>query len=199
MTGLGVAGLQVARLGMIWGRLRRCAGHAVVALLVALSAGAALAQSDDIKLGEFIAENPPQPAPAMSFTDMAGNAVSLGDFKGGVTLVNLWATWCQPCLKEMPSLIRFQAKEGAALKVIAVSEDMGSPDKVKSFVDKHDLGKLPVYLDPKSAAMHRFELRGLPTSILVGRDGKVLGKIEGEADWDSDKIAAAIKPLLSPN
>lgn len=193
MTGVGVTGLGVAL-----GRLRLYAGHAVVALLVALSAGAALAQSDDIKLGEFIAENPPQPAPAISFTDMAGNAVSLTDFKGSVTLVNLWATWCQPCLKEMPSLIRFQAKEGAALKVIALSEDMGGPDKVKAFVDRHDLGKLPIYLDPKNTALRGFALRGLPTSILIGKDGKVLGKIEGEADWDSDKIASAIKPLLPP-
>ena len=183
---------------MILGRLRLCAGHAAVALLFALSAGAALAQSDDIKLGEFIAENPPQPAPAISFTDTAGNAVALADFKGQVTLVNLWATWCQPCLKEMPSLIRFQAKEGTALKVIALSEDMAGADKVKAFVDKHDLGKLPIYLDPKSAAMRGFQLRGLPTSILLGKDGKVLGKVEGEADWDSDKIAAAIKPLLPP-
>ncbi|HEY1798604.1 MAG TPA: TlpA disulfide reductase family protein [Stellaceae bacterium] len=184
---------------MTLGQLRLFAGHAAVALLVALSAGAALAQSDDIKLGEFIAESPPQPAPAISFTDMAGHAVSLADFKGSATLVNLWATWCQPCLKEMPSLIRFQVKEGTALKVIALSEDIGGGDKVKAFVDKHDLGKLPIYLDPKSAALHAFELRGLPTSVLVGKDGKVLGKIEGEADWDSDKIAAAIKPLLPPN
>jgi thiol-disulfide isomerase/thioredoxin len=188
-----VIGLRVAL-----GRLRLYAGHAAVALLVALWAGAALAQSDDIKLGEFIAESPPQPAPAISFTDMAGNAVSLADFKGQVTLVNLWATWCQPCLKEMPSLIRFQAKEGAALKVIALSEDLGSADVIKAFVDRHDLDKLPIYLDPKNAAMHGFELRGLPTSILIGKDGKVLGKIEGQANWDSDKIAAAIKPLLLP-
>jgi thiol-disulfide isomerase/thioredoxin len=188
----------VTGLRMALGRLRLYAGHAAVALLVALSAGAATAQSDDIKLGEFIAENPPQPAPAISFTDMAGNAVSLADFKGQVALINLWATWCQPCLKEMPSLIRFQAKEGTALKVIAVSEDMGGPDKVKAFVDKNDLGKLPIYLDPKSAAMHGFALRGLPTSILIGKDGKVLGRVEGEADWDSDKIAAAIKRLLPP-
>lgn len=188
MTGLGVA----------LGRLRLYAGHAAVALLVALSAGAALAQSDDINLGEFIAENPPQPAPAISFTDMAGNAVSLTDFKGNVTLVNLWATWCQPCLKEMPSLIRFQEKEGGALKVIALSEDLGGADKVKAFVDKHEFGKLAIYLDPKSTALHAFKLRGLPTSILIGKDGKVLGKVEGSADWDSDKIASAIKPLLPP-
>jgi thiol-disulfide isomerase/thioredoxin len=177
-------------------RLRLYAGHAAAALLVVLSAGAALAQSDDIKLGQFIAENPPQPAPPIAFTDMAGNAASLADFKGHVTLVNLWATWCQPCLKEMPSLVRLQAKEGAALKIVALSEDMGGVDKVKSFVDKHDLGKLPIYLDPKSSAMHGFELRGLPTSILIGADGKVLGKVEGQADWDGDKIEAAIKPLL---
>jgi hypothetical protein len=76
---------------------------------------------------------------------------------------------------------------------------MGGPDKVKAFVEAHDLGKLAIYRDPKSTAMHGFELRGLPTSILIGKDGQVLGKVEGEADWDSDKIEAAIKPLLPPN
>jgi hypothetical protein len=70
---------------------------------------------------------------------------------------------------------------------------MGGPDRVKAFVDKHEFGKLAIYLDPKSAALHAFKLRGLPTSILIGKDGKVLGKVEGSADWDSDKIAAAIK------
>jgi len=163
-----------------------------------VSGAAGAAQPEDIKLGEFIPQSPPQPAPAISFTDMAGNAVTLGDFKGRVTLVNLWATWCQPCLREMPSLERLQQSEGGALRVVALSEDHGGAGTVAPFVAQHDLGKLPIYLDPKSAALHGFELRGLPTSILLGADGNVLGRVEGAAEWDGDELRAALKPLLPP-
>jgi len=179
-------------------RFRLHASHAVLALLVAVSGAAGAAEPEDIKLGEFIASTPPQPAPAISFTDLDGKAATLDDFKGAVTLVNLWATWCQPCLKEMPSLGRLQKAEAGRLKIVAISEDHGGADKVKPFVKEHDLGKLPIYLDPKNAALHAFALRGLPTSILIGADGKVLGKVEGAADWDGGKLRDALKPLLKP-
>src|SRR5579864_4272837 len=76
-----------------------------LALLVMLSAALA-AEEGKIRIGEFIPATPPQPAPAVSFTTLDGNTASLADFKGKPTVVNLWATWCQPCLKEMPSLER---------------------------------------------------------------------------------------------
>jgi thiol-disulfide isomerase/thioredoxin len=180
------------------GRRRFLAAHLTAALLVAASAGPLRAQSDDIKLGEFIPQNPPQPAPAISFTDMAGKPVTLSDFRGTVTLVNLWATWCHPCLKEMPSLEKLAASLGGRLKVVAVSEDFGGAKRVAPFIKEHDLGKLSVYLDPKSAAIAAFKARGLPTSILIGKDGKIVGRVEGGADWQSDRIAAALKPLLPP-
>ncbi|HVH78555.1 MAG TPA: TlpA disulfide reductase family protein [Stellaceae bacterium] len=124
--------------------------------------------------------------------------VALGDFKGHFVLLNLWATWCQPCLKEMPSLIELQSRLGSALTVLAVSEDRVGADIVKPFVEKHDLGKLKVYLDPKSAAIHAFSARGLPTSILIDGDGKVLGRVEGAAEWDSDKMRAVLAKLMPP-
>src|SRR5436190_22754788 len=80
-------------------------GTVAVALLVALSAAAA-AEEEKLRLGEFIAESAPQPAPETGFTDAQGKPVSFADFKGKPVVVNLWATWCQPCLKEMPSLDR---------------------------------------------------------------------------------------------
>ncbi|HVC53506.1 MAG TPA: TlpA disulfide reductase family protein [Stellaceae bacterium] len=183
---------------MTLGRRRFLAAHLAALLLIAVPGGALWAQSGDIKLGEFIPQNPPQPAPAISFTDIAGKPVKLSDFKGTVTLVNLWATWCHPCLKEMPSLEKLQASHQGALKVLAISEDHGGAAVVAPFIKKQGLAKLAIYLDPESNALHGFKARGLPTSILIGKDGTIIGRVEGGTDWQSDAIAAALKPLLPP-
>lgn len=157
------------------------------------------AESDKMTLGEFIAAASPQPAPQIPMTDMTGNAVALGDFKGKFLIVNLWATWCQPCLKEMPSLEALQAKFGPALTVLAISEDRGGADAVKPFVEKLGLDKVQIYLDPKSAATKAIGGRGLPTSIVVDADGMVLGKVEGAANWVSDEMLSALKKLMPVN
>ncbi len=164
-----------------------------------MSIGTAAAQPDDIKLGQFIPQNPPQPAPAVSFTDLAGKPVSLSDFKGKVTLVNLWATWCQPCLKEMPSLERLQASVGSRLRVAAIAEDHGGAKTVEPFIAKLGLSKVSVYLDPDSAAIHAFDVTGLPTSFLLDKEGRVVGRVAGAADWESDKLRALFTPLLPPH
>lgn len=154
------------------------------------------AEPDKIKIGEFIPAASPQPAPAISFTDLAGKPVALADFKGKLVLLNLWATWCQPCLKEMPSLQALQDEIGQALSVLAVSEDRGGAEIVEPFVAQHGLDKLKIYLDPKSAAIHAFTARGLPTSFVIDADGNVLGKVEGGADWTSDAMRDALAKLL---
>ena len=170
---------------------------AITSLLVASTFyPAARADEPDTKLGEFIPAATPQPAPELSFTDADGKPVFLADFKGQFVLLNLWATWCQPCLKEMPSLIALQSRLGSTLTVLAVSEDRVGAELVKPFVEKHDLGKLRIYLDPKSIATHAFSARGLPTSLLIDGDGKVLGRVEGAAEWDSDKMRAVLAKLM---
>lgn len=173
---------------------------AALLLVVSVLASAAIGAEEPgkIKLGEFIPAETPQPAPAFSFTDMAGKEAGLADFKGSVVLLNLWATWCQPCLKEMPSLAALQQRLGVSLTVLALSEDRGGAEVVTSFVEKHGLDKLKVYLDPKSSAIKAFEARGLPSSFLIDAEGKVLGKVEGAADWDSDKMRDALAKLLPP-
>jgi thiol-disulfide isomerase/thioredoxin len=165
---------------------------------VLVTAGSRAAEPDTVRLGEFIPAASPQPAPEISFTDMAGNAVTLADFKGRFVLVNLWATWCQPCLKEMPSLLALQARLGPALTILAISEDHAGASVVQPFVAKHDLDKLKIYLDPKGTIVHAVEARGLPTSLLIDADGKLLGRVEGGADWDSDAMRAALAKLLPP-
>ncbi|HEX6441138.1 MAG TPA: TlpA disulfide reductase family protein [Stellaceae bacterium] len=167
-----------------------------LALLVALSAASAAEEEKPPKIGEFIPASPPQPAPQLSFTDLDGKAASLADFKGKLLVLNLWATWCHPCLEEMPALEQLQVNIPDKLVVAAVSEDRGGRKIVEPFVDKLGLKKVKIYLDPKSDVGHLFEVRGLPTTIVIGSDGKVVGKIEGPADWDSYEMLGVLKPFL---
>ena len=170
-------------------------GTVVLALLLALSAAPA-ADSEKMTLGEFIAVTPPQPAPEASLIDADGKKTSLGDFTGKPTVINLWATWCQPCLEEMPSLVRLQARFDGKLTVAAVSEDRGGAKEVGPFVAAHNLSTLKIYLDPKSDLAHAFQARGLPTSIVLDAKGMVVGRVEGAAEWDSAKMLAVFKRLL---
>jgi len=112
-------------------------------------------------------------------------------------LINLWATWCEPCLREMPSLERLQSRLGDRIAVLAVSEDRGGNKAVEPFIAKLGLKSVKTYLDPKSAVGQAFEVRGLPTSFLIDRDGKVLGKVEGAAEWESPKILGVLEAFLS--
>jgi thiol-disulfide isomerase/thioredoxin len=167
-----------------------------VALALLLAVTAAAAAEPDVKPGEFIPASPPQPAPEVSFTDLSGNGVAIADFKRKLVLLNLWATWCQPCLKEMPSLVKLQQKSEDKLIVAAVSEDRQGREVVEPFVAKHGFDKLKVYLDPKSAVGHAFSVRGLPTTLVIDPGGKVVGRVEGAAEWDSDKMAKVLQPFL---
>lgn len=164
-------------------------------LLAVLSATGALA-ADQLKLGEFIPVAPPQPAPTVAFTTAAGKPATLGDFKGKPTVVNLWATWCAPCLREMPSLVKLHAQFADALTVAAVAEDHGGSKVVAPFIAQHDLDALAIYLDPKGALAQAFEVTGLPTSIVLDAEGRVVGKVEGAADWSSAAMLGVLRPLI---
>jgi thiol-disulfide isomerase/thioredoxin len=148
------------------------------------------------RLGEFIPSSPPVPAPTISLTDLAGNPVSLSEFAGRFVLINLWATWCEPCLREMPSLERMQSRLGDKITVVAISEDRGGSKTVEPFINKLGLKSFKTYLDPKSDAGRAFKVAGLPTSFLIDREGRVLGRVEGAAEWDSPKLLQVLKSVL---
>ena len=152
---------------------------------------------DRTKLGEFVPSPQPYPAPAISLADTSGRSVELSKLQGKLVLVNLWATWCEPCLREMPSLERLQSRLGERIAVLAVSEDRGGNKTVEPFIAKLGLKSVKIYIDPKSEVGHAFGARGLPTSFLIDREGKVLGRVEGAAEWDSPKILGVLEPLLS--
>jgi thiol-disulfide isomerase/thioredoxin len=179
----------------------------IAAALVFLLAAPALGAADEgeadmpdrTKLGEFVPSSQPFTAPAISLADTNGHSVELSDLRGKLVLVNLWATWCEPCLREMPSLERLQSQLGERIAVLAVSEDRGGNKTVEPFIAKLGLKSVKIYIDPKSEVGHAFGARGLPTSFLIDREGKVLGRVEGAAEWDSPKILGVLEPLLSGN
>ena len=146
-------------------------------------------------IGKFSPRAAPLPAPPVSFADQSGKTVTLADFRGRVVLINLWATWCAPCVHEMPSLARLQARLGR-LTVLAISEDRQGAAVVPPFVQKLGLDGLAVYLDPKNDVDHAFGVEGLPTSILIDRDGRILGELQGAADWDSQDMVKLIEGYL---
>lgn len=157
------------------------------------SAGATADQT----LGQFTALPQPLPAPALAFTTRDGSEKQLADFKGRVLLVNLWATWCGPCVEEMPALERLQAQLGDKLTILAISEDRQGEAAVAPFLAKNNIKQLAIYLDPKATATSAFGAEGLPTSYLIAADGTILGKEEGGAKWDDAAMVAKLTPYLA--
>jgi thiol-disulfide isomerase/thioredoxin len=147
-------------------------------------------------LGQFTALPAPLPAPTLAFTTRDGGQKHLSDFKGRLVLVNLWATWCVPCVEEMPSLDRLQAKLGDKLTILAISEDRQGDTAVGPFLQKNGIRHLSIFLDPKSVATNELGAQGLPTSYLIARDGTIIGKEEGGASWDDPAMIAKLQPYL---
>jgi thiol-disulfide isomerase/thioredoxin len=138
------------------------------------------------------------PAPAVSFSGVDGTPKTLADFSGRVVLLNLWATWCAPCVKEMPALDRLQASfADSPFTVVALSVDRQGLAAVQPFFTKAGIKHLPVYVDNGGKNMGTLAPRGLPTSWLIGRDGSVLARLEGEAEWDSPAALAVIRYALA--
>ncbi len=145
----------------------------------------------------FTLLEPPVPAPQASFSDAAGRELTLADFKGRVVLLNFWATWCAPCVREMPTLDRVQGKlSGQGLSVVAVSEDRGGLEAVGPFLKQLGLRHLEIYLDPRGTLAREFGLAGLPTTLLIDAEGRLVGGLEGPAEWDSDDALALIRYYL---
>jgi thiol-disulfide isomerase/thioredoxin len=139
----------------------------------------------------------PEPAPDLAFTDAAGSSLTLDDFAGQVVLVNFWATWCAPCVEEMPSLDRLQARLGdRGLAVVTLSLDRDGAAPVAAFFAEHGLTHLEPYFDPTGRLMRSFEVMGLPTSVLIDEAGLVIGRYAGPAAWDSPEALALIGHYL---
>ena len=132
------------------------------------------------------------PAPASSFQDPDGETVSLADFRGKPLLVNLWATWCAPCIAEMPTLDALAGRENG-LQVLAVSQDMDGKDKVDAFFAKRAFARLEPYIDPKLALMMELKVDTLPTTILYDAEGREVWRMTGMEDWEGARAAGLLQ------
>jgi thiol-disulfide isomerase/thioredoxin len=138
-------------------------------------------------------------APVESFVDGEGQPKRIADFKGKVTVVNLWATWCAPCIIEMPTLAKLAAEyEGKPVQVVAISIDRPADEtKARAFIAKH--APLAFYHDPKMALPFAFKppAAGMPTTVIYGADGVERGRLSGEADWSGKDAKALIDKVLA--
>lgn len=141
----------------------------------------------------FILAGAPEPAPALAFQDADGNALSLEDFRGQYVLLNLWATWCGPCKREMPSLDRLQASLGGKnFQVLALSEDRTGINDVYAFFGETGIENLAVYIDETASSSRKFGVSGLPGTILLDPQGNMVGRMIGPAEWDSPEAVALL-------
>ena len=126
-------------------------------------------------------------APDIAFEDPSGEPARMADFRGRPVLVNLWATWCAPCVVEMPSLDALARREGDSLVVLALSQDVGGRETVADFFRRHRFTKLEPYLDDSMAFMSALRIDTLPTTILYDAEGKEVWRMTGLADWESER------------
>ena len=172
----------------------------VTGLLAATATGFAASGLSELSVGQmqnFSFFDPPKAAPDITFIDAEGRELGLRDFRGRLVLVNLWATWCGPCRREMPSLDRLQSRLGGGdFTVLALSQDRKGPDAVAKFLAEIRTENLDVYVDTSARSARRLGAIGLPTTVLLDRDGQIIGRLIGPAEWDSDEAARLIKTVI---
>jgi len=182
--------MRKGKLGLIAGCAAAVLGLAVV--------GAGFAPAEEAPLeGAFgksmqLRESP-EPAPEVPVQTPDGGTVRLDEFAGKVVVLNVWATWCAPCVEEMPTLEALHTETGEDVHVMAVSQDRGGMDAVGPFLDNRvDVPELPIYLDPDGELASALDVRAMPTTFVLDTEGRVLGSVEGPLDWNSESVRAFV-------
>ncbi len=149
------------------------------------------------EMENFVPAASSKPVPEITFTDAAGRAMTLADFRGKVILLNLWATWCPPCRREMPALDALQAELGGNdFEVVILSIDRGGPAKVMPFLKEIGIRNLTPYFDPRGKSTRALRTYGLPTTLLIDSRGRELGRMIGPAEWNSPDARTLIRHYL---
>jgi thiol-disulfide isomerase/thioredoxin len=151
------------------------------------------------KMTTFVFKQAPAALPGdLAFNNGKGETVGIDAFKGKVVLMNLWATWCAPCRKEMPDLDRLQAELGSdRFKVVAVSLDRGSPDKARAFLEEVGVKSLAFYHDPDAKIGFKLMAIGMPTTLLIDAEGREIGRLVGPAEWHSDDAQKLVRAAIA--
>lgn len=135
-------------------------------------------------------------APNFFLQDLSGKKVELNHFKGKVVLLSFWATWCGPCKEEMPSKeVLHQMFKGENFILLTISVDYDEKKKVKDFIDKHRY-TFPVLIDPQCVTLDLFGIKGIPATILIDKNGRMVGRSIGPKDWKGPEIVSVLNFLL---
>jgi thiol-disulfide isomerase/thioredoxin len=145
---------------------------------------------------ELVAHNSSPGLTDFTFSDGSGRNLSLDHFRGTVILVNVWATWCPPCKEEMASLnhlaLLFANKN---IIIVPISIDVSGALTVRSFYERLGLTNLSIYVDPSKTVMDALGITGIPTTILIGHDGREIGRTVGPAQWDAPESVRRIAEI----
>jgi thiol-disulfide isomerase/thioredoxin len=140
----------------------------------------------------------PLDLPDITFADAAGKPKTLADFKGKIVLLNIWATWCVPCREEMPAFDALQTKLGGEdFAVVAVNIDKGGPEKAQAFLKETGATHLAIYTDPSGKLFSTLKAVGMPTTLLIDREGREIARLVGPADWASPEAIAVMEAAIN--
>jgi thiol-disulfide isomerase/thioredoxin len=146
----------------------------------------------------FVMHEAPRQVPAIAFDDEQGRPQSLADFRGRVVLLNIWATWCGPCRREMPALDRLQAiLGGPGFEVVALSIDRSGIEAVRKFYTEVGVRNLALHIDSSGKAARELGAIGVPVTILIDRQGREIGRLMGPAEWDEPGIVEFLKRAVA--
>ena len=168
---------------------------AIFASAVTASAGAI----DDARTGDMkklIVHSEPKRVKLVEVGDFDGSAMTFDDFRGDLLVVNFWATWCPPCLEEMPSLDRLQAKtEKLGVKVLAVAVGRNPKPAVERFLSQAGIENLSIFFDPVQSMAVEMRVLGLPVTVILDREGNEIARLTGAAEWDSESAVEVVTLL----
>ena len=150
------------------------------------------------ELAAFVVHKTARNVPPITFIDDSKQEHTLADWKGKIVLLNLWATWCAPCRKEMPDLDKLKARLGGdQFGVVALSIDRDGFDKAQKFLNKIKIKSLVLHIDETAKAATALKAFGMPTTLLLNRQGKEIGRLTGPAEWNSDDAIRLIKAAIA--
>ncbi len=160
--------------------------------------GGALAGLNTGAMAPLLVRAKPLDVPAVEFLDGDGATKSLADFKGKVVLLNIWASWCVPCREEMPALDKLEAELGGKdFAVVAVNIDKGGADKARAFLAETGVTHLGLYTDPTGKLFAALKAVGMPTTLVLDRDGKEIGRLVGPADWSAPEARRVVEAAVA--
>ena len=176
--------------------IARCFGQHLLAAGLLL-AGMAIASAQSLPKN-FILHEAPKPIASIAFEDGQGRPRSLAEFRGKVVLLNIWATWCGPCRREMPSLDRLQGLLGGSdFEVVALSIDRAGLEVVRKFYADVGIRNVAIYIDSSGRATRELAAVGVPATLLIDRTGRELGRLVGPAEWDEPDIVQFLKRVIA--